>query len=442
MPFGKKKPTIMVAGESTPAKRKGDGVMGHPPKTKKVTPTAKPARITMLEALVSDLNKKMKGLGHIGIGSNIQWLDPDRLRTGVLSLDVISCGGLPRRSMIQFWGPYSSAKTTTTLLALAAAQRIGHNVMLAAAETFNKQWGRTLGAWIQYSAEEFDKLESELSGKDPTEWKQTREAMEIYNEGAPGLGQFLVAMHPFGDGLLELTYQILRTNQVALGAVDSFAVCKPSKLIEENEVGDNERGSGQQIQMLIQFCNKMLSAFSGRYDEEGNQKDGGVVANETSLIAINQARMDQNAGPQRGNYVKYKPAMGEALNHFWNLSCEFRKGEEIGEEVKIGERTHYARYQQEVRVLGHKSRVGPPHRSGSFTLTLADYKGQKKGTIDVARESRTWGVYYNVIDAQGAWYVLPDGSRHNGKDKVDQVLREDEALRNSIDEEVLVRCRR
>ena len=260
-------------------------------KITKVTKTDMPVNQRNLIALVDSLNKDMKGLGTIGIGSNIAWLDPDRLRSGILGLDVLSAGGLPRRSLIQFWGVFSSAKTSSTILAMAAAQRQGHNVALGAAETFNKTWARDLGAWVQFSAGEFDQREQ--LADNATDWKAERAQMEEYNKGRAGLGQFVLALHPHGDGLLEIVAQIVKSNTCALVAVDSIAVCKPSALLDENEIGDDERGSGRQIQMLIRFMNRCVSAFSTRYNDDGEQEDGGDHYNETSVLCINQARQDR-----------------------------------------------------------------------------------------------------------------------------------------------------
>jgi RecA/RadA recombinase len=278
---------------------------------------------------------------------------------------------------------------------------------------------------------------------DQNQYRTERAAMEEYSTPKAGLGEFAVLMHPFGDGLLEMAYRVVASNTMAMVTIDSIAVCKPSKLIEENEIGDDERGSGKQIQMLIQFGNKCVSAFSGRYDSDFTPTDGGEMANETCVVAINQAREDQRATAMaRGNYKVYKPAMGEALHHFWNLGVEFQKGEALGEQTGMGGRDVWHKHGQEVRATGYKSRVGPPDRKASWHFYTESHGEFVKGQIDVARESRIWGTQYEVIHQEGAWYVLPDGRRINGKEKVDRALREDVALRESIDEEVLVRCRR
>ncbi len=415
---------------------------------KKVTPAELPKSLARIQALCIDLNKKMDGLGHIGVGSDVRWLDPARIRTGILGFDVLSSGGLPRRSMTHLWGPFSVAKTTTLLKMMANCQRRGGNVLYSPSETFFKDWGRKVGCWIQYSQDEYRKIDDDnkLAREDKAE---VIAAMRTYDAGAEGLGQFALLMHPFGDALLEGTAQAVRSGVFDIVGVDSLAACKPTKVLEENEVGDDERGSGKQIQMLIQFGNRINSAFSTRYDAAGNAspKTGGVFHNETAVVCINQAVQDQTPvmGPMRGaGGVKYQPSMGKKLLHYWNLSVEFRRGylEDAQDEVMLDGDKRKQAAGIDVVAKCDKSKVGVPYRTASWHLYTREFNGHMPGDVDAAREARVWGVQYDVIEAEGAWYTMPGGRRVNGKDKVDTILREEPELRAQIEEEVIARCRR
>lgn len=414
-------------------------------------PVHMPGGLSKIQALAAKLNEDMDGLGYIGVGSDVRWLDPERIRTGILGLDVISSGGIPRRSMTQFWGPNSTAKTTTLLMILAACQRRGGSVCYAPSETFSKDWGRKVGCWIPYAPKEYEKIDDDTTITTEDK-REIREAMARYDVGSPGLGHFMLLTHPFGDGLLEASYRVVTSNLVDIMAIDSLAACKPSKLIEENEVGDDERGSGKQIQMLIQWTMKINSAFSLRYDEKGNAspkpKDKQTILhNETAVIALNQAVQDQTPvmGPMRGAMgIRFKPSMGEKLKHAWNLSVEFKKGflEEGQDEVTLDGAKKNERAGIEVKAYVDKSRVGVPYRAAHWHLYTREFENHQPGTVDKVREARVWGLFYGVIENQGAWYTLPGGRRLNGKDAVDRVLAEEPEMCAEIERIAIERARR
>lgn len=425
------RPTVVVSSKSP---------KGKTPRNSKVVHEVNP-KLVNLQALIDKLSKDMGGLGSIGFGSDIQWLDPERIRTGILGLDVLSAGGLPRRSLTQFWGVFSSAKTSTALMVMAAEQRAGRHVLLAPAETFNKQWARELGCWIPYNPKEFAVAEMRSRAR-KAEWAEERGLMEQYNQSGAGRGEFVLALHPHGDGMLEMVAQAVNSNAISLAVVDSIAVCKPASLLDDNEVGDDERGSGRQIQMLIRFMNRCLSSFSKQYDASGVVKDGGGHHNEVAVLCINQARQVQGGMPQRGGGASYKPSMGDALRHFWNLSVEFRKGEQLGEDDNLGgDRKVFTRHGITVNAHGDKSRVGPQYRNATWQFLITEHGGRKRGTVNPAQEARIWGVYYDVIRKDGAWYTMPDGQRVNGKDAVQEVIENDPGLRQAIEDEVIIRCR-
>jgi RecA/RadA recombinase len=406
-------------------------------------------KLARLRALAVQMNKDMKGVGRVDLGADIKWIDPPRIRTGILGLDVVSTGGLPRGSLVEAWGPYSSGKTTTLMQACAREQERGQNVGLAMPETFNKKWARTNGLWIPHSGEEFDeeeqavKREGVLNGEThEVRWRRLRSAMEAYNEPRPGWGEAMLIQHAHGDGLLEAVYRFAVSNTLSVILTDSIAVCRNTRQIEEMEVGDEERGGGGQNQMLNRFTNKCMSALNRRYNEKGEQDPQGEIGNTTLIACINQARVKMGGQPKRGGGVDYKPFGGEGLRHAWHLSLYFRRGEAIGEEETVGEHKAYMPHAMEIRVKGDKSKVGPPYRSASWTLQVVEQDGHPAGYVDPAQQARAWGIYYGVIEQNGAWYVLEDGTRCNGKDKLDAILREDVLLRKSIEDRVIDCCRR
>lgn len=67
------------------------------------------SRKDQVQAFVKDVNKqlkKSKSLGRVDLGKDIRYMDPPRLASGIMGLDIISAGGIPRGMMTQFWGPF------------------------------------------------------------------------------------------------------------------------------------------------------------------------------------------------------------------------------------------------------------------------------------------------------------------------------------------------
>jgi len=413
-------------------------------------------RVAMVQA---DINKQFKGVGRMDSGRDIDWLDPPRIRSGILGLDIISYGGLPRGGIVQFWGPKSSGKTTTAIKVMCAEQRRGNHTAFAAGEGFSKTWARHNGLWIPYATKEYDKIKDQAKRK-------LMEEYDRWGEDA-GCGTVSVLQNVHGDGLLEMTAQVVKANVYSVVAVDSIAVLKNSRQLGENpqggrltgekavEIGQEERGGGGSIQMLNQFMNRIFSAMNTRYtyDEESQSMKMDMVdgehMNETLLICLNQARVKGIAGAGgRGMGVQLQPTGGKGMEHFWQFEAFFQRGEEIGETDSVGEKQKWTHWALEVTAKGTKSKIGPEGRFAAWHLYIEDHADMAtglsfdKGSIDHAREVRTWGVHYDVFEQKGNTYYFNGEKVAVGRENVDSVLRSDEEMCRAVEEEVLNRCRR
>lgn len=74
----------------------------------------------------------------------------DVISTGSISLDdALSCGGLPKGRIIQYYGPSGSGKTLLTMIAIVEAQKQdpdAEQVFIDAEQTFSPTWAESLGA--------------------------------------------------------------------------------------------------------------------------------------------------------------------------------------------------------------------------------------------------------------------------------------------------------
>jgi hypothetical protein len=70
----------------------------------------------------------------------------EKFSTGVLTLDNILGGGIPRGRIIEIYGPESSGKTSLALCIMAEAQKKGHYVaMIDAEHAFDEVYAAALG---------------------------------------------------------------------------------------------------------------------------------------------------------------------------------------------------------------------------------------------------------------------------------------------------------
>ena len=72
--------------------------------------------------IMAAVNKRYKGK-YTAIASDTNAFKMERIPTGILAVDGITYGGIPKRRIVIFWGTWSSAKTFTALKTCARAQR-------------------------------------------------------------------------------------------------------------------------------------------------------------------------------------------------------------------------------------------------------------------------------------------------------------------------------
>lgn len=387
------------------------------------------SRKAQIAAFVKDVNKQLKrskGQGRIDLGSDIQFIDPPRIRTGILGLDILTYGGIPRQHMTQFWGAYSTGKTTTALHCAKMVQKDEGSVAFAAAEGFNKRWGRKNGLLIPFTEEELQDMADD--GRE--------DEAEQFEEEQEGWPPFVTLQHAHGDGLLEMVVQTIKSNLFDIVIVDSLAAIKRYRNIEERGMEDETRGG--EAAMYAQFCGKVFSAMNTRYDPEtmAPTGDDNWVPNSTAVVVLNQARI--NFGYNKGGRAAFQATGGEALKHAWGCSIQFSPGPRFSE--KRGDTKVY--HSQEMRAFCEKSKIGPPFRDADWRFYFEHHGGFEPGQIDTAREVFTWATFYGLIDRSGAWYSYEGERLGQGGENAIEALRQDDDLLDGLYEECLIQSRK
>jgi recombination protein RecA len=104
-------------------------------------------KLSPAQSLANEINKVL-GSDSIKMG-NDPMFQTRYIATGVLPIDVILGGGLPRNRITEFYGGWSTLKSYVGLCAIAQCQAAGGVAALVDTEhSFDDEWGRELGVNI------------------------------------------------------------------------------------------------------------------------------------------------------------------------------------------------------------------------------------------------------------------------------------------------------
>jgi recombination protein RecA len=151
----------------------------------------------------------------------------------------------------------------------------------------------------------------------------------------------------------------------------------------------------------------------------------------TLTIGINQVREDM-----AGLHQTIRPG-GKAWKHAIVQSVVLKKGQGKvftklnGEDIPVG---------QEVKAKVIKNGCAIPHRTANYWFFNTPSPGHPFG-IDTMEEIVRLATITEVISRKGGWYHHPalDGGRVLGKDKLQDVIRDDRALYATLRSEVMAR---
>lgn len=351
--------------------------MKKPEKKPKTVPTrAKgPANEKFLRAMavVEQLNKE-KGLSEgAKIHTGESYPPVQRIPTGILSIDIITGGGIPKQRFTQLSGPESTYKTTTLMHAVASCQRDGGVV-----------------AWVQ--GEEFDKTWARAQGADPSKM--------IIIPGAVA-----------GDEALERAIKLIEQADIDLCIVDSVQGLGTTREME-TDIGETGYGSGAP-QMWGQFCKRGARAM-------------GMGAN-VAIVWTSQMRakiggfMPHGADREEGSQIW-------ALKHWKAVDLKFDRGPFVKDaDEHVVAKTF--------KVDCRKNKTAVPHQKGEF-VHYFKAQGDIAQGIDTVRELVSWGLDLGVIGRAGAWYTV-GGERFNGADALAAGLRKFTGLAEELRQAIL-----
>ena len=328
--------------------------------------------VTVEEALAK-LDPKLRKTITDGIG-----IETEYQKTPSVGLNKALNGGLPMGRQVLIWGSKSSAKSSLCLQTIAEAQKEGK-----------------LCAWIDaemsYSQDWAEKL-----GVDPSKliYSQARTINEMVDVS--------VALMDAGVDII---------------VVDSITSLLPAIYFDKGTDDLKQLENTKQIGAESRdFSNawKMINY--------ANNKE-----KPTLFILISQSRNNINA-----MYTSQQPSGGQATKFYSSTVIKLFSSESDNQAIKgkiqVGDKLIEEKVGRKIRWELQFSKTSPGFQAGEYDFY---FRGDSVG-IDTIGDLVDTAEMNGIVERTGAWYLLPDGSKVQGRDGFINKVREDQELQDSI----------
>lgn len=209
----------------------------------------------------------------------------------------------------------------------------------------------------------------------------------------------LVSQPDTGEQALEIIDTLVRSGAMDIVILDSVAAMSTRAEIE-GEMGDAH--VGVQARLMSQAMRKLTAAIS-----------------KTNCVAIFINQIREKIGVLYGN-PETTPG-GRALKFYASVRISVNRGEPIKEDgAVIGNRT-------KCKVV--KNKVAPPFKTAEFDMMFGEGISKLGEIIDCA-------VEFGIIRKSGSWFSYDDIKIGQGKDKVKDFLKNDQAICDEVERRV------
>jgi recombination protein RecA len=326
----------------------------------------------MEEALASLDPKIRKRLGPgIGIKTEFQ-------ATPSPGLNKALGGGLPYGRQVLLWGSKSSAKSSLCLQTIGMAQKDGKLCAWVDAEmSYDEEWAKKLGV-------------------DTTQL--------IYSEA-----------RSIND-MVDVVVALLHAG-VDIIVIDSISSLLPAVYFEKDS---DELKQLDQTKQIGSESKDLKHAWMMINYANNKEKP-------SLILAISQARNNITA-----MYTQSVPTGGNATQFFSStiikLFSSSSDSQAIKAKIKVGDKLIEQKVGRTVRWEVQNSKTSAPGESGEYGFF---FKGDLIG-VDMIGDLVDTAEMLGIVERTGAWYILPDGSKVQGRDGFVARVREDQELFESI----------
>lgn len=327
-----------------------------------------------LEDVLAQLNPKLRK--NILVGDEVP--KTEYAKTPSFGLNQALNGGLPYGRQVLVWGSKSSAKSSLCLQIIAEAQKEGK-----------------ICAWIDAEMS-YDKDWAEKLGVDVTKLivSQARTINEMVDVGVQ---------------LMEAGVDVI--------VVDSITSLLPAIYFEKDsdelKALENTKQIGAESR---DFSNawKMINYANNK-------------VKPTLFILISQSRNNINA-----MYTSQQPTGGQATKFYSSTVIKLFSSESDNQALKgkihVGDKVIEEKIGRKVRWELQFSKTSPAFQSGEYDFY---FRGDNLG-VDSVGDLVDTAELMGIVERTGAWYLLPDGSKVQGREGFVNKVREDLDLQNMI----------
>jgi len=333
--------------------------------------------MTTIDEALAMLDPKLRKKITTGVGIKTEFQ-----KTPSPGLNRALGGGLPYGRQILIWGSKSSAKSSLCLQTIGIAQKEGKLCAWIDAEmSYDEEWAKKLGV-------DTDQL--------------------IYSEARSVNDMVDVAV-----GLLHAGVDLL--------VIDSISSLLPAVYFEKDSTDLKQLENTKQIGAE----SKDLKHAWLMINYANNREKPALI------IAISQSRNNISA-----MYTQSVPTGGLTTQFMSStiikLFSSTSDSQAIKAKLKVGDKLIEQKVGRKVRWEVQNSKTSAPGDSAEYDFY---FRGDSIG-IDAVGDLVDTAELVGIVERTGAWYILPDGSKVQGRDAFVNKVREDEKLRKSIEEQL------
>jgi recombination protein RecA len=331
---------------------------------------------TMEEALAS-LDPRIRKRLSTGVGFKIE-----RQETPSFGMNRALMGGLPMGRQVLIWGSKSSAKSSLCLQMIGQAQAEGKLCAWIDAEmSYSEEWAKAMGV-----------------DTDNLIVSQARTINEMVDVGTSlmNAGVDIIVIDSI-TSLLPAIYFEKGTDEL-------------KELENTKQIGAESRDFSNAWKMLNYANNKVKP---------------------TMLLLISQSRNNISA-----MYTSQQPSGGQSTKFYSSTVIKLFSSESdnqaIKGKIKVGDKLIEEKVGRKIRWEIQFSKTSPAFQSGEYDFY---FRGDRLG-IDAVGDLVDTAELAGIVERTGAWYVLPDGSKVQGRDGFINRVKEDLELQESIKEKL------
>jgi len=322
---------------------------------------------------MASLNPKLrKGISN-GVGISVT-TQP----TPSIGLNQALGGGLPYGRQVLVWGSKSSAKSSLCLQTIAEAQKDGKLCAWIDAEmSYSEEWAVRLGV-------------------DPEQliYSQARTINEMVDVSV---------------ALMEAGVDVI--------VVDSITSLLPAIYFEK---GSDELKQLENTKQIGAESRDFSNAW--KMINYANNK-----VKPTLFILISQSRNNINA-----MYTSQQPSGGQATKFYSSTVIKLFSSESDNQALKgkiaVGDKLIEEKVGRKVRWEVQFSKTSPAFQAGEYDFY---FRGDRIG-IDTVGDLVDTAELRGIVERTGAWYLMPDGSKVQGRDSFIEKVREDKELQELL----------